>query len=551
MAFDSSRSDAPPTAPDAGSFLSPAPSSREPGRGPSRLDFASRYQALLQLSNAMIAETTQKGLFRCLAQKLGRVIPCDRFSISIYDPEHRTLEWFAVADGITVRQMDLCPRSMQVAPIAERVITTRRPWLIPDMKLHTHLPTIKLMVDAGLTATMAFPLITRDRVVGSLNISFRKNPEDHETLAEFLGEISSQVALAVDNMLSHTKLVKMNADLKRRNDYLLETYAPATEASFFHNCTAMRRIMGQVPLIADTDEPVLITGETGTGKDHLARYIHALSHRRDALFVKVNCPALSPGLFESELFGHVKGAFTGAHSASVGRFAMAEGGTVFLDEIGELPMPLQAKLLHVLQDKCFERVGDSRPIQVNFRIIAATNIDLEPAIRNKQFRSDLYYRLNTVVFHLPPLRDRRDGLESLVENMLAVQARAYRKEPPVLGPGVVDALRAHHWPGNLRELRNIVNRLLLIHSGDTVSRHEIEAVLGVEGERIEADKPVELDALERGHLSRVLALSKGVVGGPKGAAKMLGLPKSTLQYKLKKHGLDPADYQRNSFHTSL
>lgn len=522
----------------------PVPMPAGEKKTPAPLDFASRYQALLQLSNAMIAETTQEGLFRCLAQELGRVITCDRFSISIYDAEHSTLDWFAVADGIIVRQMDLCPRSMQVAPIAERVITTRRPWLIPDMKNYTHLYTVKLMVEAGLTSTMAFPLITRDRVVGSLNISFRKNPEDYDNLVAFLSEISNQVAMGVDNMLSHAKLVKMNADLKRRNDYLLETYAPATESSFFHNCSAMRRIMSHAPLIADTDEPVLITGETGTGKDHLARYIHALSRRRDALFVKVNCPALSPGLFESELFGHVKGAFTGAHSTSVGRFAMAEGGTVFLDEIGELPMTLQAKLLHVLQDKCFERVGDSRPMRVDFRIIAATNIDLEEAIRNKQFRSDLYYRLNTVVFHLPPLRDRLDGLEALVQTMLGEhEGQSPRKNPLELSPAAMDALRAHRWPGNLRELRNIINRLVLIHPGGIVHRREIEAMLGTQDQKMEPDNAVALETLERGHIARMLALSKGIVGGPKGAAGMLGLSKSTLQYKLKKHGLNPADYR--------
>ncbi len=503
---------------------------------------AARYQTLLTLNNAIIGETTQEGLFRCLAKELGRVVACDRFSISVYDQEEESLTWFAMAEGVTVAQMDLCPRSMEVAPIAKKVITTREPWLIPDMRQYTHLVTVRHMVEAGLTASMAFPLIARGRVVGSLNISFKKNPEDHEHMAEFLGEVSSQVALAVDNMLSHTQLVKMNAGLKQRNDYLLETYSPPTEPIFFHDCAAMQAIMEQLPLIVNVDEPVLITGETGTGKDHLARYIHNMSARRDALFVKVNCPALSPGLFESELFGHVKGAFTGAHNARMGRFAMAEGGTVFLDEIGELPGSMQAKLLHVLQDRRFERVGDSRSIEVNFRIVAATNVDLQEAIREKTFRSDLYYRLNTVHLHLPPLRERMDGLETLTVNMLRRLAEERRKSPPVLSAGALEVMRLHPWPGNLRELRNILNRLLIIHSDKVVKRKDMAALLGVIDRAEPETSAFDPGRMEREHLIRALTMSRGVVGGGKGACRILGLPKSTLQYKLKKHGLRPADY---------
>lgn len=511
-------------------------------RLPSRLDPAARYQALLQLNNAIICETTQEGLFLCLASEIGRIIHCDRCSISIYNPEQEGLNWFGVARGVSVRQMDKGPRPLDDAPIAKKVIQTRKPWLIPDLKALARIPTVRHMVEAGLTATMGFPLIARDRVLGSLNISFRRKPEDQETLAEFLLEISGQVALAVDNMLSHAQLAEMNARLKSQNDYLLKTYSPPTEPVFFYDCKAMRAIMEQIPLIADVDEPILITGETGTGKDHLARYIHSLSSRRDALFVKINCPALSPGLFESELFGHVKGAFTGAYAAHEGRFAMADGGTIFLDELGELPISLQAKLLHVLQDRRFERVGDSRSMEVNFRVIAATNVDLKAAIKEKLFRSDLYYRLSTIVLHLPPLRERLDGMEELVENMLRSQAKTYHKPLPTLTLGAMEAFKAHHWPGNLRELSNIINRLLIIYKGKEVQRKDIESMIGIEPEAAPKGCALDFAGLERERILEALGRAKGMVGGSKGAAALLGLPKSTLQYKIKKHGIQPEEY---------
>lgn len=502
---------------------------------------AGRYQTLLALNNAIIGETTQEGLFRALSKEFRRIIACDRFSISVYDQEEESLAWFAMAEGVLVAQMDLCSRSLDMAPLAKQVITTRKPLLIRDMREYTHIPTVKHMVKAGLVSSMAFPLIARGRVVGSLNASFKKYPDNDGQLYEFLEEISHQIALAVDNMLSHNKLVKMNSILKQRSDYLLETYFH-TDSVFSHNCAAMKEIMKQVPLLIDIDDPLLITGETGTGKDHLAKYIHSLSARRDAMFVKVNCPALSAGLFESELFGHVKGAFTGANSSREGRFAMAAGGTIYLDEIGELSNSMQAKLLHVLQDHRFERVGDSRSIEVNFRVIAATNVDIQKAIREKSFRSDLYYRLNTVHLHLPPLRERLDGLEDLAVNILSKLAQERRKPPPVLSPEALDVMRAHSWPGNLRELRNILNRLLIIYSTPVISRKDMAALLGTSHSVESVSQRVDLELVEREQIAKALTMARGVVGGSHGACKILGLAKSTLQYKLKKYSLDPEDF---------
>ncbi len=241
-------------------------------------------------------------------------------------------------------------------------------------------------MEAGLRATMAFPLIIRSQVVGTLHFSFMEAPQDIEEMVGFLTELSGQVALAVDNMLAHTKLVDRNSSLEQQKRYLLghvdSQYAPK---DFFYSSPVMQEIMREVEIVADSDASVLITGETGTGKDYIARYIHHLSARPDALFVKINCPALAETLFESELFGHAKGAFTGASAKRVGRFEMANGGTIFLDEIGELSPQFQAKLLHILQDRRFERVGESRPIEIDFRVIAATNSNLQDAIRERRF----------------------------------------------------------------------------------------------------------------------------------------------------------------------
>jgi transcriptional regulator with GAF, ATPase, and Fis domain len=511
---------------------------------PTVWDPVTRYKLLLDVNNAIISQTSREDLFRSLAREIRRIVAYDRFGISIYDPASNSTNWFATADGITVESMDDSPRTLDKAPVARHVITSRRPLIIPDLTQYAHWHTVRLMMEAGLTATMAFPLIVRNDLMGTLHFSFRQPPPSMDELAGFLAELSGQVALAVDNMLAHTKLVEMNARLEQQKRYLLRDAEPQYHPAKFHySSSVMRSIMRQVEMVADSDASVLITGETGTGKDHIARYIHYLSARRDALFVKVNCPALVESLFETELFGHAKGAFTGASAKRVGRFEMANGGTVFLDEIGVLSSQLQAKLLHVLQDRSFERVGDSRPLEVNFRLIAATNIDLEKAIRENLFRADLYYRLNTVSFHIPPLRERVEEIEPLVQRLIEAESESLHRVPPSLAPEAMNALKRHSWPGNVRELRNVVNRLIIVYSGKTVSRRDLEPLLNLRQSEA-ARSPMTLAEAERAHLMKVLALTKGMVGGKMGAATLLNVPKSTLQYRLHKHGLNPRDFVR-------
>ncbi len=505
-------------------------------------DSLTRYKFLLDLNNAIISQTTREELFRSLAREIHKLLPYDRFSISIYDSSVQSLSWFAVADGITVKNMDDSPRSLEKGPIARAVITSRKPLIIPDMSAYSHWQTVRMMMEAGLRATLAFPLIIRGEVVGSLHFSFKSAPADMDEMAGFLMELSGQVALAVDNMLAHSKLLEKNRSLEQQKRYLLGHVDSQYDPRDFYYCSpVMQELMREVRMVADSDASVLITGETGTGKDYIARYIHHFSARPDALFVKVNCPALAENLFESELFGHAKGAFTGANTKRIGRFEMANGGTVFLDEVGELPPQLQAKLLHILQDRRFERVGESRPIEVNFRVIAATNTNLQDAIREKKFRSDLFYRLNTVSFHIPPLRERVEEIEPLIERLTQSQSQAMHRSEPLYSPHAIDVLKQHSWPGNIRELKNIVSRLVILYSGKTIAKRDIELLLGIKSSAETAPATTLCD-LERNHLAKVLAMTRGVIGGPSGAAIFLKLPKSTVQYKVRKHGLNPRDY---------
>ena len=301
-------------------------------------------------------------------------------------------------------------------------------------------------------------------------------------------------------------------------------------------------------LFRSTDASVLITGETGTGKDYIARCIHNFSPRKEAMFVKISSPALSSSLFESELFGHAKGAFTGAHAKRIGRFEMAEGGTVFLDEIAELPLLLQAKLLQVLQEKTFERVGDSSPTRVNFRIIAATNKKMEQLIASSGFRSDLYYRINTVSLFIPPLRERVTDIPLLIKKLSAVESQKINRPAPKYTSQAMELLCRYSWPGNVRELKNLVKRMIILHPEEEIHAEELESMLAGSQEHASdvmessSDWPA-LDQVEKEHIDRTLKLTSGKISGKDGAAALLKMPRTTLLYRMQKHGLVPRDYK--------
>jgi transcriptional regulator with GAF, ATPase, and Fis domain len=510
-----------------------------------RWNTETRYKMLLEINNAVVTQTNREALFQALAKELRKHFDFDRMAINLYDAKSQSISYFAAAEGVQPGGvMTQHSRPLADGAIARMVVQSRQPTIIDDLQRYTDLSSIGAMVKAGLNATMAFPMLVRNRILGSIHFSFRSAPEHITELTQVLTEVSMQVAIAVDNMLAYTELERMNRSLEREKDYLLQSSDDYQQDEFFYASAAMADIMKTIRQSADTDATVLITGETGTGKDYLAHCIHNLSSRSNRLFVKTNCPALAASLFESELFGHAKGAFTGASNQRVGRFELAHGGTIFLDEIAELPIGLQAKLLHILQDNRFERVGDSRPVPIDCRVIAATNKDLHEGIRAGTFREDLFYRLNIVSIHVPPLRERKDDIPLLMKQLTLIQASQMNRPEPVYSSRALERLSLYPWPGNVRELKNLVKRLVILRAGDRISADDVDKILESARPRREAalEHLPSLRDSERQHIVKALNQTRGVLSGKQGAAMLLGLPRSTLQYRIKKLNIQPEDY---------
>jgi formate hydrogenlyase transcriptional activator len=334
------------------------------------------------------------------------------------------------------------------------------------------------------------------------------------------------------------QLIERHAEeLERRNVYLQEELK--TEGRFGEivgTAESMQRVFRDIEMVAATDSTVLVLGETGTGKELIARAIHTRSRRRDAAMVKVNCGAIPGGLAESELFGHEKGAFTGAVQRKAGRFALANHGTIFLDEVGELPLDIQVKLLRVLQEREVEPVGATRALAVNVRVIAATNRDLNEAVRRGAFREDLFYRLNIFPIHLPPLRERQSDVPPLATHFVEDFARRMGKPVRQISVDAMRQLTSYPWPGNVRELANVLERAVILCDGPTV----LEQHLGTLMRQSTAPSSfLTLQDVERQHILRALERTRGVLAGPNGAARLLGMRRSTVWSRMKKLGIEP------------
>jgi formate hydrogenlyase transcriptional activator len=301
---------------------------------------------------------------------------------------------------------------------------------------------------------------------------------------------------------------------------------------------ALESVLEEVEQVAPTDSTVLIQGETGTGKELIARAIHNLSARCGRAFIKLNCAAIPFDLLESELFGHEKGAFTGAIAQKVGRFELADKGTLFLDEVGDIPPGLQPKLLRVLQEQEFERLGGTRTHQVDVRLVAATNRNLVDMVKRNEFRGDLYYRLNVFPIPLPPLRARREDIAALVEHFVEIYSRRMDKQIEHIAPETMSALTSHQWPGNIRELQNFIERSVILTSGNILHPPLASLKNGVEAESLEA---ITLEDAERDHIRKTLEQTRWVVAGPKGAAARLGIKRSTLYFRMQKLGISRAN----------
>jgi formate hydrogenlyase transcriptional activator len=421
-------------------------------------------------------------------------------------------------------------------------------------------PIVQIALREGLKSLGLLPLISRNRAIGVLVLGRLRDDAFTADEIHFLEQIANQTALAVENALAYREIEDLKDQLSKEKLYLEDEIR--TEMNFTEvigKSPSLRRVLKLVERVAPTDSTVLIYGETGTGKELIARAIHDLSPRRSKPFVKLNCAALPTGLLESELFGHEKGAFTGAIAQRVGRFEVADSGTIFLDEIGEIPLELQTKLLRVLQEREFERLGSSKTLRTDARLIAATNRNLQAMVAEQKFRSDLFFRINVFPVYVPSLRERDADIPMLVRHFTQQFSRRMNKVIDTIPSATMDALRRYQWPGNIRELQNMIERAVIISTGPVLSLDVADLKLAPASssqQKAPQDKASQesaaaaasdsksdgalrdvLHQTERQKILEALERSNWVVAGPKGAAAQLGTKRSTLQQKIRKLGI--------------
>jgi formate hydrogenlyase transcriptional activator len=391
-------------------------------------------------------------------------------------------------------------------------------------------------IPEGLKTGCFVPLVSRNRVLGLLGLGRREGNAFSQADIGFLAQVASQIAIAVENALEYGQITEAKERLAEHKLYLED------EIRIEHNfeeiighSPRLKAVLESIRIVAPANSTVLIQGETGTGKEMIARAIHNRSPRKGQAFVKVNCAAIPLGLLESELFGHERGAFTGAIAQKVGRFELAHKGTLFLDEVGDIPLELQPKLLRVLQEQEFERLGSNRTQRVDVRLLAATNVSLTQMVAEKKFRSDLYYRLKVFPIDVPPLRDRREDIPLLVRYFSNKHARRMGKQIESIPKEAMDALSHYAWPGNIRELQNLMERAVLLSMGSSLRVPLGEIVNGSDHSAGSGGNA--LEQAEREQIIRALRESNWVVGGARGAAARLGLKRTSLAYKMQKLGI--------------
>ncbi len=402
--------------------------------------------------------------------------------------------------------------------------------------------TMRTLSWMGMQSGCWVPLIHRGEAIGTLAVASKIECGFTQHEAEILVQIAAQVAMAVDNAMAFSRIAELRDQLRQEKQYLEEEINLENRfEDIVGESAGLRQVLKEIETVAPTDATVLIQGETGTGKELLARAIHRLSPRSERTFIKLNCAAIPAGLLESELFGHEKGAFTGAIARKMGRLELAHEGTLFLDEVGELPLDLQPKLLRALQEREIERLGGNRPIPVNVRLIAATNRDLAQMVAEKQFRSDLFYRLKVFPIFAPPLRERAGDIPVLVRHFVSTHSRRMGKIIETIPDETMQALIRWPWPGNIRELENFLERAVILTRGPVLYVPLAELEMRADQEPEQEESPT-LHAAEREHILRVLRETKGQIGGPDGAAARLGLKRTTLNSKMKKLGIERSDY---------
>jgi len=498
-----------------------------------------RLQSVHDITNTLVTYLDPKELFPQISKCIARILPHDYSSLNLYEPASHRFRLQAVhsrqnADllvGDTVFAANDSP--------AGRVLATQSPLLINRLSLH-HFPSKKteFLLEHGLKSGCWLPLVGRKRFLGTLTVcSLRESAFSQDDL-KLLTEVANQVAIAVDNALAFQEIAQLRDKLAEEKVYLEEEIR--TEHNFKEivgESPALKRVLQQVETVAQTDSTVMILGESGTGKELIARAIHNLSSRRNRTLVKLNCAAIPTGLLESELFGHEKGAFTGAIARKTGRVELADKGTLFLDEVGDIPIELQPKLLRVLQEQEFERLGATRTIQVDARLIVATNRDLDAMVSQRTFREDLFYRLNVFPILVPPLRERAEDIPLLVNFFVSKHAKRMGKHIERVPTETMRALSHWHWPGNVRELENVIERAVILTKGDVLIVPLAQLGGSIRKPPL-SDRIQTLQASEREIILRTLREANGIIAS---AAVKLGMKRTTLNSKMQKLQISRSD----------
>ncbi len=504
-----------------------------------------RTRLLLDITNSLVRSLELKEVFGAISSALRRVMHHDCATLILPGSQDKDLRMYAAdfpqGKGSLLSEL---PYPIE-GSVAGRAFKTGKPLLIGrldlDLQEFPAEPT-RVLVTEGIRSACCFPLINQGRTVGVLTVASRAEHAFSMDDADLLHQIANQVAIAVDNALAFREIAELKEKLAEEKSYLEDEIRTVFNFDeIVGESTGLKEVLTQVETVAPTDAAVLILGETGTGKELVARAIHRLSERSKSPLVKINCSAIPTGLLESELFGHEKGAFTGAISQKIGRLELANKGTIFLDEVGDIPLELQPKLLRVLQESEFERLGSTRTIHVDVRLIAATNQNLAQMVADNQFRSDLYYRLRVFPILVPPLRERKDDIPLLLHYFTQKYARQMGRKIKKIPDHAMAALCNWHWPGNIREMENFVERAVILSRGPVLNVPVNELK---EPTRPTAETDGTLHSTEREYILRILRETGWVISGPHGAAARLGLKRTTLQGKMRKFGISRHDVQR-------
>jgi formate hydrogenlyase transcriptional activator len=494
-----------------------------------------RLQLLLEITNRVVSNLQLRDLLRAISASVRRVMQCDLVGVFLPDSEGNRLQAFVLdfpgSKGF-IRE-EYCSTEESLGGF---VFRTGKPWTGKAGDVIQLGLKDDPVIPEGLETGCLLPLVSRNRVLGLLGLGRREENSFSQADIGFLTQVAGQIAIAVENALDYGQMTEAKERLAEHKLYLEdEIRVEHNSEEIIGNSPRLKAVLENIRIVAPADATVLIQGETGTGKELIARAIHNLSPRKGHAFVKVNCAAIPSGLLESDLFGHEKGSFTGAIAQKIGRFELAHKGTLFLDEVGDIPLELQPKLLRVLQEQEFERLGSTRTQRVDVRVLAATHASLTQMVVEKKFRSDLYYRLNVFPVVVPPLRERREDIPLLIRHFANKYARRMGKKIESIPKETMDALSRYPWPGNIRELQNLMERAVLLSTGSSLRVPLGEIVngsdLGVVG------RGNALEQAEREQIVRALRESNWVVGGDRGAAARLGLKRTSLAYRMQKLGI--------------